>query len=117
MCIHKEYDRAVYRQIRQLASSCGFTDLGGELISHVIQATTDSKLRKQGLKNDALMLKDIIEAGRNNVFAQDIDMERDLTGVRQDIDMERDLTGVRQDIDMERDLTGVRQGVKKIHRK
>ena len=55
-------------------------------ISKVFQTTTDSKLHMQGHKNEALMMKDIIEVGHNNELlpAQNIEMKKDLTAVRQD---------------------------------
>ena len=94
--VNKEYERGVFRRIRQEpgekidayhirlrqeTSSCGFTDFDEELKFHVIQTTIDSKLRKQGLSNDALTLKYIIEADRNNELAQaqNIETERNLT--------------------------------------
>ena len=100
--MNKEYERAVFRRLRQepgekidayhmrlrnAVASCGFEDLDGEINSHVIQTKTDSKLRKQGLKDDALTLKDIIEAGRNNELAQaqNAEMEKDLHGAVQDV--------------------------------
>lgn len=99
--VNREYERAVFRRmrqesgekidayhtrLRQAAASCEFNDINGEIKSHVIQTTTDSKLRKQGLTNDALTLGDIIEAGRNNELAQaqSLDIEKDLTGIQQD---------------------------------
>ena len=100
--VNKEYERAVFRRLRQepgekidayhtrlrnAFASCSFEDLDGEIKSHVIQTTTDSKLRKHGLRDDALTLKDIIEAGRNNelTLAQNAEMEKDLHGAVQDV--------------------------------
>ena len=100
--VNKEYERAVFRRLRQEpgekiyayhtrmrngVTSCGFEDMDGEMKSHVIQTTTDSKLRKQGLKDVALTLKDIIEAGRNNELTQAhiAEMEKDLHGAVQDV--------------------------------
>ena len=83
--VNKEYERAVFRRLRQetgetidvyhtrlrkAAASCDFADVDGEIKSHVIQTTTDSKLRKQGLTDDTLTVRDIVVAGRNNELAQ-----------------------------------------------
>ena len=93
--VNKEYERAVFRRLRQetgetidvyhtrlrkAAASCDFADVDGEIKSHVIQTTTDSKLRKQGLTDDTLTVRDIVVAGRNNELAQvqNAEMEKDL---------------------------------------
>ena len=99
--VNKEYERAVFRCLRQepgekidayhtclrnAVASYGFQDVVGEIKSHIIQTTTDSKLRKQGLKDDALTLNDIIQAGCNNEMqAQNAEMEKDLHGDVQDV--------------------------------
>ena len=66
--------------MRKAAASCDFADVDGEIKSHVIQTTTDSKLRKQGLTDDTLTVRDIVVAGRNNELAQaqNAEMEKDL---------------------------------------
>ena len=93
--MNKEYERAVFRRLRQetgetidvyhtrlrkAAASCDFADVDGEIKSHVIQTTTDSKLRKQGLTDDTLTVRDIVVAGRDNELAQaqNAEMEKDL---------------------------------------
>ena len=93
--VNKEYERAVFRRLRQetdetidvyhtrlrkAAANCDFADVDDEIKSHVIQTTTDSKLRKQGLTDDTLTVRDIVVAGRNNELAQaqNAEMEKDL---------------------------------------
>ena len=41
---------AYHTRLRNAVSSCGFEDLDGKIKSHVIQITTDSKLRNKVLK-------------------------------------------------------------------
>ena len=69
-----------HTRIRKAAASCDFASVDGEIKSHVIQTTTDSKLRKQGLTDDTLTVGAIVVAGRNNELAQaqNADMEKDL---------------------------------------
>lgn len=104
--VNKEYERALFRRLRQnkdetidsyhtrlrqACSTCGFEDTDGEIKSHIIQTTTDSKLRKVGLRDDQKTLNDILDLGRNNELcqAQNMDMERQLDsrGVIKDVNM------------------------------
>ena len=90
--VNVEYERAVFRRIRQLpdetidayhtrlriaAGSCSFYSMDSEIKSHIIQTTRDTKLRKKGLLG-ALSLDEIIAEGRNNELCdkQSRDMER-----------------------------------------
>ncbi|XP_033112572.1 uncharacterized protein LOC117113377 [Anneissia japonica] len=93
--VNIEYERAVFRRLRQksdekldsyhtrlrkAAGTCNFQSIDQELKSHIIQTTTDSKLRKQGLKEDGLTLAEILQIGRSNELAQvqNSDLEKDL---------------------------------------
>ena len=90
-----EYEKAVFKSIKQkagekldayhtrcrlAAATCAFADTDAEIKSHIIQTTNDVKVRKMGLKNDALTLKDLLDTGRSNELAQvqSQEMEKDL---------------------------------------
>ena len=92
--INTEYEKAVFRRLRQskgetidvyvtrlrsYAKSCDFANTNSEIKSHLIQTTTDSKLRKKGLMG-TMTLDEVISEGRNNELcrAQTRDMEREL---------------------------------------
>ena len=95
--VNLEYERSVFRRIKQhktesidayqtrlqaAAATCDFANKDGEIKSHIIQTTLDSKLRKKGLSEGGMTLNDILAEGRNNELcqAQSRDIERDLTG-------------------------------------
>ena len=96
--VNVEYERAVFRHIRQLpnetidayhtrlriaAGSYSFYSMDSEIKSHIIQTTKDTKLRKKGLLG-ALSLDEIIAESRNNELCdkQSRDMERELQSLQ-----------------------------------
>ena len=91
--INVEYEKAKFRSMRQLSSetvaayhtrlkkqavNCEFgnANLDNEIKSHIIQTTTDSKLRRKGLR-ETLTLAQVLTEGRNNELssAQNQEME------------------------------------------
>ena len=68
---------AYQTRCKQQGKLCSFADLDAELKSHILQTTTDSKLRKKGL-GENLSLEQVLKEGRNNELcrAQNADMER-----------------------------------------
>lgn len=97
--VNVEYEKAKFRSMRQLAgeslaayhtrlkqqaTNCQFANgtLDNELKSHIIQTTTDNKLRRKGLR-ETLTLTQVLTEGRNNELSdlQGREMESSL-GVR-----------------------------------
>ncbi|XP_071954134.1 uncharacterized protein [Antedon mediterranea] len=56
-------------RLREQADKCDFHDISGEIKSHIIQSTTDSKLRKFGLKTGGCTLDELLLHGRTNELA------------------------------------------------
>jgi len=93
--INQEYEKAKFRtmrqqpseqlgayhtRLRQQALSCSFGGLlDSEIKSHIIQTTTDGKLRKKGLREE-MTLSAVLKEGRNNELssAQNREMEETL---------------------------------------
>ena len=53
-----------YTRLRQLASTCEFTDPDGEIRSQIIQRCASTKLRETALRDDSITLAKLLEHAR-----------------------------------------------------
>ena len=69
-----------YTRLRQLASTCEFTDPEGEIQSQIIQRCTSKKLRETALRDDSTTLAKLLEHARafENSAKQALQMEKKL---------------------------------------
>ena len=68
--------------LRQLASTCQFTDIDNEIRTQIIQRCLSTKLREAALRDDAITLTKLLAHGR--AIKQASDMEKSLTAPTQD---------------------------------
>lgn len=70
-----------YTRLRQLASTCQFTDTDSEIRTQIIQRCLSTKLREAALRDDAISLVKLLDHGRalENSTKQASDMEKVLT--------------------------------------
>ncbi len=68
-----------YTQLRQLASTCDFTDIAAEIKSQIVLNGQSSRLRRRALRNPKLTLKELLDYGRAQETSetQASGMERD----------------------------------------
>ena len=67
-----------YTRLRQLASTCQFTDTDNEIRTQIIQRCLSTKLREAALRDDAVTLTKLLDHGRafKNSTKQASDMEK-----------------------------------------
>ena len=67
-----------YTRLRQLASTCQFTDTDNEIRTQIIQRCLSTKLREAALRDDAITLTKLLDHGRafKNSTKQASDMEK-----------------------------------------
>ena len=68
-----------YTRLRQLASTCDFTDIAAEIKSQIVLNGQSSRLRRRALRNPKLTLKELLDYGRAQETSetQASGMERD----------------------------------------
>ena len=76
-----------YTRLRQLASTCEFTDPDGEIRSQIIQRCASTKLRETALRDDSITLAKLLEHARalENSAQQALQMEKTLTTTEQNL--------------------------------
>ena len=77
----------LYTRLRQLASTCEFTDHEGEIQSQIIQRCTSKKLRETALRDDSITPEKLLEHARafENSAKQFFQMEKNLTTPEQNL--------------------------------